>query len=177
MADSRTTDKETGMVTANEVLMKAYKSRFNEALPPNSENCSGFLKSLGQEMGFYVPNLRADGILAYLEMMTVNNNYVSLWQKLGVGKEGLSKAISYAQQGRLIIAATNSVDYGQSEGHVAVVLSKRIGPHNAPLIFGGSTIAGPRSPGTKTIRMVWNMRKLHVIHFFMHRTIYLGLYE
>lgn len=157
--------------------MKAYEGRYNELLPPNSENCSGFIKSLGQEMGFYVPNSRADGILAYLEAITANNYMIAMWEKLGVGKEGLTKAISAAQQGRLVIAATNSTAYGQSEGHIAVVLSKREGPYNAPLIFGGSTEEGPRSPGTKTIRFVWTMRKLHVIHFFAHRTIYLGRYE
>ena len=157
--------------------MKAYDGRYNEFLPPNSENCSGFIKSLGQELGFYVPNCRADGILEYLEAITVNNNMIAVWEKLGVGKRGLAKAIANARHGRLVIAATNSKDYGQSEGHVAVVLSKREGPHNAPLIFGGSTVPGPRSPGTKTIRLVWNMDKLDVIHFFMHRAIYLGLYE
>lgn len=161
------------MPNANEQLERAYDASWIIGTP-NRENCSGFLKSLGKQMGFYVPDKNADGIIAGFE--EASKSMVSVWEKIGTGTTALEKASEEAAAGRIVVVAATSKDYGQSNGHVAILLPKRGGPHNAPFIYGGGS-AGARSKGTKTIRQVWNPSKHNVLRFFVHRSKMLGDYE
>ncbi|MEO6282956.1 MAG: hypothetical protein ABIN80_13625 [Dyadobacter sp.] len=160
------------MGAGNTQLENAYNSSYL-ADTPNSGNCSGFLKSLGRSLGINIPEKDADGIIAELNSLTQNGNFLSVWEKLGTGTEALESAKRHAGQGRLVIAAMTAADYGQNNGHVAVVLPK-VGQNNAPLMYGGGAA---RTQGDKTIRQVWNPTKHDKLQFFMHRTIFLGAYE
>ena len=161
------------MAATNEKLQHAYDAAWIQGTP-NSENCSGFLKSAGDALGFEVPNKNADGIIATFEESSREAD--SIWEKLGTGEKALKKAIELAFAGRLVIAAATSKDYHQQNGHVAILLPKLTGPHKAPLMYGGGS-ANARSAGTKSIREVWSPAKHKVVRFYVHRTALLGSYE
>jgi hypothetical protein len=161
--------REEDVGAANESLNQAYEEQWIPGTP-NSNNCSGFLKSAARKLGFSLPtNDTADGIIAYLTQSAE-------WDALGKGEAGLKRAVTYAGLGSVVVAGATGHDYGQNKGHVAILLPKSSGGHHAPLIFGGSE-GGPASKGTKTIREVWRPSKLDVVQFFVHRTARLGTYE
>jgi hypothetical protein len=155
------------MATTNEKLQSAYDAAWIKDLP-NSKNCSGFIKSLGKVMGFSVPDKNADGIIASLEQCTQGNNFVAIWEKIA----NLDKALLKVQQEhKLVLVAATASDYGQNNGHIAVLLPKVSGAHEAPLVYGGAQSEGARSQGDKTIRQVWNPSKHNKLRFFAHRNI------
>lgn len=98
------------------------------------------------------------------------------WIRLGKGEEGMRQAINAAFAGRLVLAGATSEDYGQTHGHVAVLLPRLAGPHNAPLMYGGGSPAAT-SAGTKTIRQVFRPSRLSVVRFFKHSKVALGPYD
>ena len=157
------------MGEANDKLRKAYNDSWVAGLS-NSKNCSGFLKTLARVYAFSLPDAKADGILTYLKDSPE-------WVHLGNGGGGLMAAISAAASGALVVAGASSADYGGSDGHVAILLPKKAGPHNAPLIYGGASNEAARSPGTKTIREVWRPTGHQHLQFYKHPTIQLGHYD
>jgi hypothetical protein len=163
------------MGVANERLAQAYTAEWI-AGTSNSRNCSGFLKSAAQIFGFSVPDRNADGIINELEQLSQLDG--SVWEKLGTGQVGLSSARQAILDGRLVIAAATSIDYGQNNGHIAVLVPKFSGPpHDVPFVYGGAQSEAARSAGDKTLRQVWNHAKHHVLRFYAHRTIPLGSYD
>jgi hypothetical protein len=153
--------------TIKDLLQEAYNAQWIKGVP-NSTNCSGFLKSLGSKMKFFVPNSNADGIIGELEEICKTKSLVMLWEKL----PDLSAAISAVKdQQRLVIVGATSGDYGATNGHVAILLPVLSGAHKAPLIYGGASSPTARSQGTKTIREVWSPSKHSKLRFFAHRTV------
>lgn len=162
--------------TTNEILADVYGTSYINGLP-NADNCSGFIKSLGKEIGISIPEKQADGIIADLNLLTQDGNYVSAWEKLGTGTETIQQAVKYSGQGKLVIAAITSKDSGPTatNGHLSIVLPK-LGEKNAPLMYGGGRGLAS-SKGDKTIRQVFNPSKHDKLQFFVHRTVFLGVYE
>jgi hypothetical protein len=161
------------MGAANDALKTAYGASFIQGTP-NSDNCSGFIKSAGHAIGFNVPNKQADGIIEEFEKASGSSD--SDWEKIGTGEEALKKAVALAFAGKLVIAAATAKDYGQRNGHVAIVLPKLGGPHKAPYVYGGGA-EGARSVGDRTIREVWSPKKLGIVRFYVHRKTLLGTYD
>ena len=160
------------MGEANEKLDGAYNESW---IPnkPNAENCSGFLKSAGNKIGFsFRKDARANDIIASLESG-------GDWEKIGTGKEAIKKATELAFSGKLVIVAVTGEDYtgnADDSGHVAILLPK-IGKNGAPYVYGGSTNAGARSTGNKTLREVFRPSKHEVVRCYRHKTTLLGKYD
>jgi hypothetical protein len=87
---------------------------------------------------------------------------------LGQGKDAYAKALEYVKVQRVVVVGATSKDYGQHEGHVAILLPKFGVNHHAPLVYCGS-YGSAQSPGTKTIRDVWSPSKHGVVRFFTAR--------
>jgi hypothetical protein len=153
------------MATANQLLEQAYNESWVLGTP-NRENCSGFVKSAGRLMGFDLPDGTADAILAELEALAAVG--AGSWERVGVGTAELQAAV--------VLAGATSREYGQRNGHVALVLPKLVGPHRAPLVYGGGS-AGARSAGTRSIREVWSPSRRGVLRFFVHRDARRGDFE
>ena len=128
----------------------------------NKKNCSGFVYTLLEASGINIPSgLNADRMIDYF---TSN----PLFSSLGEGEDGLKEAVKFANRGKIVIVGVKSYDYGQSNGHVAIVMKG--GNENAkrvnPFIYGGSKGVAA-SQGEKKLSNVFGERKWKFLKFFV----------
>ena len=168
------------MATAAQKMAEAYATSWGEK--PNSENCSGFLKSLQTAFGFAIPDFQADLIIAWLDGESSRASFhagkfgVGQWKKLAVGD--WQRALQEAKAGKFVVAGLKSSEYkpGTTNGHVAVVLPKTGGPNGEPLLYGGGS-ALATSPGTRHLGQVWAKQYHSRIRYYVHAAASIGQYD
>ncbi len=138
------------------VLQTAWTKEHVQGIP-NSKNCSGFIHTVMQQHGVYVPmspNLNADGIIDFIDMN---------WLKVGTGETGLAAAMLLAGQGKLVIVAAKSGELGHAHGHLAVVMGRNNGTY--PFLYGGS-IGTAQTQGDKTLNYIFPKSKMSILRYY-----------
>lgn len=122
----------------------------------NSDNCSGFVKSVANSLGISLPKIaNADGIM---------DSVSGSWTKIESGAEAAQKAAT----GKLVIAGLKSKDHSpaRANGHVVIVVSGSLYKNKYPLCWGGS-IGSAQSRGTKSVGEVWNRKDRDAVGYYV----------
>ncbi len=134
-------------------LMLACKERFKKY----SGDCSGFLKSVAQDLNIELPQVQADGIIVYLE----NSGN---WEEVRSG----AVAVQIAENGVLVIAGLKSEDFFEnrpSHGHVAIVVQGPLYKGNYPKVWAGGSARG-RSRGALTVGETWPINSRDLVKYY-----------
>ncbi len=137
------------MANLDQCLLDAAKASWGESFlkgTPNTNNCSGFVKSVAAKLGVPLPaTADADGIADAVS---------AGWNKL---KSGLEAARS-AGTGHLVLAVLKGADHNppRHHGHVGVVVAGPLYRDAYPKLWCGSLGGQAQSQGDKSVGEVWN---------------------
>jgi hypothetical protein len=154
---------ENGVDAGKAAILKACKDSWDETfapgLPKNSENCSGFVKSVAAKLCAVAPSTAdANGLVGYLEKH---------WKKLDSGID----AARQAAVGKLVIAGLDGSKQKRksSSGHVVVVVDGPLYHKKYPLCWCGST-GDAQSQGDKSVGEVWAVADRDHVEYFVWQT-------
>lgn len=130
----------------------------------NSNNCSGFVKSVANKLGVPLPQAaQADGIVDAIEVS---------WTKIHTGIEAAKKAA----EGFLVVAGLRSGEHAKktNQGHVVIIVSGPLYRSKYPRCWGGST-GTAQSNGNKSVGEVWSTAdRDNVTYYFYRRKVCQG---
>jgi hypothetical protein len=133
--------QQTAIVTACE---NAWDEEFIAGIK-NSDNCSGFVKSVAGKVGILLPaTANADGLV---------DEIASKWTKLDSGLIAWREA----RTGTFVLAGLKSSDHApaRNNGHIVVITDGSLYRDIYPPCWGGST-GSAQSRGDKSVGEVWN---------------------
>ena len=148
---------------SDEKVVAACERSWSESWLPglaNSDNCSGFFKSVASNLNMRdVPNDRADGL--------ITDYFRRFWLRLESGIEARQKA----QDGYLVVAALRSDEHSprRTEGHVAVIVDGDLYHAKYPTCWCGSTGAA-QSQGELSVGEVWRRTDRDNVGYYCYPT-------
>jgi hypothetical protein len=122
----------------------------------NSDNCSGFFKSVAKNLHIAgVPEAQADGLVDYMQ---------EGWTKLKTGVEALQKV----RLGFLVAAGLKAADHSRprNNGHVVIIVDGDPYHGKYPLCWCGS-LGAAQSQGDLSVGEVWSPSDRDNVGYFM----------
>lgn len=148
------------MSDKDKTVLSACKASWNEswiAGLANSDNCSGFFKSVAKHLSVpAVPDVQADGLVDYMG---------KLWMGLKTGMEARQKV----QDGYFVAAGLKSTDHKpkRGNGHIVVVVDGDLYHGKYPMCWCGS-IGEAQSQGDLSVGEVWNKTDRDNVAYFIY---------
>jgi hypothetical protein len=149
-------------------VVAACKKSWNESWLPglvNSDNCSGFFKSVARNLNMRdVPDVQADDLAEYFR---------TFWLTLKSDTPGV-EARQKARDGHLVVAALKSDEHSpeRKQGHVAVIVDGDLYHSKYPTCWCGSTGAA-QSQGELSVGEVWNRKDRDKVGYYIYATKFL----
>lgn len=151
------------MPTLDQCIVDACKASYDESFLKgmrNSDNCSGFVKSVAAKLGVpLAATSDADGIATEV---------AASWKKLPSDAE----AARQAGLGNLVLAVLKGADHTppRAHGHVGVVVTGALYRGQYPMLWCGSLGGQAKSQGDKSEGEVWSRADRDNVQYYEFNT-------